>query len=154
VIVAADRIDVRVSRAKIAAALQVRVEGNPHLEPVVLSIEAKLRRAGKGKRLIIANGANAEIDQGITELIKEAFSIRNQLLSGSDDSIEAMSGRVGINKFRLTSLVRPSYLAPGIIRALLAGRHPIELTPTRLLRLSKDLPHDWQEQRQYLGFAG
>src|SRR5437867_7072954 len=89
----------------------------------------------------------------LAELIKEAFSIRNQLLSGSDDSIEAMSARLGMNKFRLTSLVRLSYLAPGIIRALRAGRHPIALTPTRLLRLSKDLPHDWQEQRQFLGFA-
>ena len=38
--------------------------------------------------------------------------------------------------------------------ALLKGRQPIELTPTRLLRLSKDLPHDWIEQGQFLGFAG
>jgi hypothetical protein len=36
---------------------------------------------------------------------------------------------------------------------LLEGRQPIELTPTRLLRLSKDLPHDWSEQRHVLGFA-
>jgi hypothetical protein len=153
VIVGADRIDVRLSRAKIAGALQVRVQSKQDLDPVVLSIEAKLRRAGKGKRLIIANGATAEVNPGIVELIKEAFSIRNQLLSGSDDSIEAMSARIGMNKFRLTSLVRLSYLAPGIIRALLVGRHPIALTPTRLLRLSKDLPHDWQEQRLFLGFA-
>ena len=124
----------------------------PDLEPVVLSFAAKLRRAGKGKRLIIANGANAEVNQGIAELLKEAFAIRNQLLSGSDDSFEAMSARIGMNKFRLTSLVRLSYLAPGIIRALLA-RHPIALTPTRLLRLSKDLPHDWQEQHHFLGCA-
>src|SRR5438046_9991772 len=75
----------------------------PALDPVVLSIAAKLRRAGKGKRLVIANGANAEVNQGIAKLIKEAFSIRNQLLSGSDDSIEAMSARLGMNKFRLTS---------------------------------------------------
>jgi site-specific DNA recombinase len=141
------------NRANIAAALQVRVQSEPNLNPVVLSIEAKLRRAGKGKRLIIANGASAEINQGLVELIKEAFAIRNRLLSGSDDSIEAMSARLGTNKFRLTSLVRLFYLAPGIIRALLAGRHPIALTPTRLLRLSKDLPHDWQEQRRFLGFA-
>jgi site-specific DNA recombinase len=33
------------------------------------------------------------------------------------------------------------------------GHQPIELTPTRLLRLSKDLPHDWKEQRLFLGFA-
>ena len=31
--------------------------------------------------------------------------------------------------------------------------HPIELTPTRLLRLSKNLPHDWKEQRRFLDFA-
>jgi site-specific DNA recombinase len=102
---------------------------------------------------VIANSATAEVNQGIVELIKEAFSIRNQLLSGSDDSIEAMGARLGTNKFRLTSLVRLSYLAPGIIRALLAGWQPIALTPTRLLRLSKNLPHDWQEQRHFLGFS-
>jgi site-specific DNA recombinase len=153
VILAADRIDIHLNRAKIAAALQAGVRDKPDLEPVVLSFAAKLRRAGKGKRLIIANGANAEVNQGIAELIKEAFAIRNQLLARSDDSIEAMSARLGMNKFRLTSLVRLSYLAPGIIRALLAGRHPIALTPTRLLRLSKDLPHDWQEQRHFLGCA-
>jgi site-specific DNA recombinase len=42
---------------------------------------------------------------------------------------------------------------PEILGALLAGRHPIELTPTRLLRLSKNLPHDWKKQRRFLGFA-
>ena len=146
VIITVDRIDIHLNRAKIAAALEVRVPGAPDLEPAVLSIEAKLRRAGKGKRLMIANGASAEFNQGIVEPIKEAFAIRNDLLSGSDDSIEAMSARLGMNKFRLTSLVRLSYLAPGIIRALLAGRHPIELTPTRLVRLSKDSLRDWLEQ--------
>jgi hypothetical protein len=33
------------------------------------------------------------------------------------------------------------------------SKHPIELTPTRLLRLSKNLPHDWKKQRRFLGFA-
>ena len=95
--VAADRIEIQLSRAKIAAALQVGERGQrPDLDPVVLSIEAKVRRAGKGKRLVIANGAEAEVNAGLVEIIKEAFAIRNQLLSGSHDSIEAMSGRLGI----------------------------------------------------------
>jgi hypothetical protein len=54
----------------------------PDLDPVVLSIEAKVRRAGKGKRLVIENGAEAEVNAGLVEMIKEAFAIRNQLLSG------------------------------------------------------------------------
>jgi site-specific DNA recombinase len=78
---------------------------------------------------------------------------RFELLSGSHDSIEAMSGRLGMNKGRLTSLIRLSHLAPEIVGALLAGRHPIELTPTRPLQLSKNLPHDWKEQHCFLGFA-
>jgi site-specific DNA recombinase len=132
--VAADRIEIRLSRAKVAAALEAgEWSQRPDLDPVVLSIEAKLLRAGKGKRLVIGNDARLDVNEDIVELIKEAFAIRNQLLSGSDDSIP--------------------HLAPEIVGALLAGRHPIELTPTRLLRLSKNLPHDWKEQRGFLGFA-
>ena len=86
-------------------------------------------------------------------MIVEAFSIRTQLFSGADDSIEAMTQRLGAGKGHLTALVRLSYLAPDIVRALLEGRQPIQLTPTRLLKLSKDLPHDWREQRRFLGFV-
>jgi site-specific DNA recombinase len=152
--IAADRIEIRLSRAKVAAVLGAEgASQRSDLDSIVVSIEAKLRRSGKGKRLVIENGAEAEVNAGLVELIKKAFAIRNRLLSGSDDSIEAMSGRLGMNKCRLTSLNRLSYLAPEIVRALLAGRHPIELTPTRLLRMSKNLPHDWKEQRCFLGFA-
>jgi site-specific DNA recombinase len=149
VTIAANRIDIWLSRAKIAAALEAGGRSHrPDLDPITLSIEAKLQRGGKGKRLVIANGAEAEVNAGLAAMIGEAFAIQKQLLSGLDASIEAMSGRLGMNKCRLTSLIRLSYLAPDIVRALLEGRQPIELTPTRLLRLSKDLPHDWSEQRR------
>ena len=69
----ADRIEIQLSGAKIAAALQVGERGQrPDLDPVVLSIEAKVRRAGKGKRLVIGNGAETEVNAGLVELIKEA----------------------------------------------------------------------------------
>jgi len=38
-------------------------------DPVVVSIEAKLRRAGKGKRLVIENGAEAEVNAGLAAMI-------------------------------------------------------------------------------------
>jgi hypothetical protein len=40
-----------------------------------------VRRAGKGKQLVIGNGAETEVNAGLVELIKEAFAIRNQFLS-------------------------------------------------------------------------
>jgi site-specific DNA recombinase len=153
VTLAANRIDIWLNRAKIAAALEAGGGSQrPDIDPLVVSIEAKLRRAGKGKRLVIQNGVEAEVNEGLVALIKEAFAVRNQLLSGSDDSIESMSGRLTMNKGRLTSLVRLSYLAPDIVRALVAGRQSSALTPSRLLRLSRNLPHDWKEQRCFLGF--
>jgi hypothetical protein len=76
---------------KVAEALEVgRQSQRPDLDPVVVSIEAKLQRAGKGKRFVIENGATIEVNERLNELIKEAFATRNQLLSGSDASIEAM----------------------------------------------------------------
>jgi hypothetical protein len=89
---AANRIDIWLNRAKIAAALEAGGRSQrPYLDPVVLSIEAKLRRAGKGKRLVIANGAEAEVNAGLVELIKDAFTIR---IRNSTDGWAARSMRV------------------------------------------------------------
>jgi hypothetical protein len=38
------------------------------------------------------------------------------------------------------------------VRTIIDGRQPIDLTRTRLLHFSKDLPHDWHEQRRFLAF--
>ena len=74
---------------------------------------------GKGKRLVIRNGAETEINAGLIELIKEAFAIRNQFLSGSDASIEAMSGSLGTNKCRLTATeISSSGFHPPLRRSL------------------------------------
>jgi hypothetical protein len=99
-----------------AAALEAGGTSRPSdLDPIVVSIEAKLRRAGKGKRLVIENGAGAEVNAGLAAMIAEAFAVRNQLLSGSDASIEAMTERLGIAKGRLTSLVRESDGGTGLV---------------------------------------
>jgi hypothetical protein len=70
------------------------------------------------------------------------------------DCIEdAMAARLAVRRDYLAVLMRLSYLSPEIIRAIAAGEQPIELAPTRLVALSRNLPHDWQEQRRLLGFS-
>ena len=63
------------------------------VEPFVLSIPASLRRAGKGVRLVIGNGAAKAIDDGLASLIARAIATRNMFLAGRDDSIDAMASR-------------------------------------------------------------
>ena len=62
------------SMARVNAARDIFAD----LDPVVVLIEAKLRRAGKGKRLVIENGAEAEVNAGLAAMITEAFAIRKQ----------------------------------------------------------------------------
>ena len=45
-----------------------------------------------------------------------------------------------------------AFLAPDIVEAIRDGRQPIDLTATRLLRMS-ELPMSWATQRRVLGFA-
>jgi site-specific DNA recombinase len=63
-----------------------------------------------------------------------------------------MANRTGTSRTYVTSLVRLTYLAPDIVRAILDGRQPVDVSMTRLMTSTKDLPHDWAAQRRTLGF--
>ena len=125
----------------------------PEAALIEVSITAKLRRAGQGIRLVIGNGTADGPDDRLVGLLRDAFTTREALLSGRDDSIDAMASRLGVSRLHLTSLFRLSYLSPQIIRAILDGQPTADLTAARLMSLAKDLPHDWQEQWRHLGFA-
>lgn len=149
-----DRIDVFIDSAELAATLGARDAGlTKCVADIVLATEATLHRVGKGKRLLIGGVAQSEINTELVDLMKFAFSVRQALLSGMDDSIEAMTNRLGVRRGHLSAVCRLTYLSPDIVRDCMAGRQPRELTPTWLLKLGKDLPHDWPAQRSYLGFA-
>jgi site-specific DNA recombinase len=50
------------------------------------------------------------------------------------------------------AVLRLTFLAPDITRAILEGRHPQDLTARKLLAHSR-LPLTWPEQRRTLGFG-
>jgi DNA invertase Pin-like site-specific DNA recombinase len=117
-----------------------------------LPIEAKLRRAGKGIRLVVGGGIGEKPNGQLVALLRDALATRDALMTGRDETIDAMGRRLGVKRDYLSAHMRVTYLAPDIVRALMSGRYPPELTPARLLSLCKDLPHDWQLQGAVLGF--
>ena len=84
-------------------------------------------------------------------LLRDAHATRDALMSGRDETIDAMAQRLGIKRDYLSARMRLTYLAPDIVRVLVAGRLPDGLTPAGLLFMCKDLPHDWPLQRAALG---
>jgi DNA invertase Pin-like site-specific DNA recombinase len=114
-------------------------------------VKARLRRAGKGMRLIVGGAVAGKPNPALISLVARAFEIREQFLSGSDDSLQSMTRRLRKTRGHLSSLVRLSYLSPKIVRVILDGEQPMELTATRLLAAATSLPVSWTEQHEALG---
>ncbi len=118
---------------------------------IELTIDAKLRRAGKGIRLVVGGGVAYKPDGDMIALLRDAHATRDALMSGRDETIDAMAQRLGIKRDILSAQMRLTYLAPDIVRALVLGRPVDGLTPAGLLTSCKDLPHDWLLQRAVIG---
>ena len=146
-----DRITIEIGTVGLGNTLGIGGAATDAPQPTIaLSVAVALRRAGKGKRLII--GDRTQINPRLVQLLQEAFAARDLLLAHTDESLNAITARLGKSKGHMTLLLRLSYLAPSIVDHILAGRSPANLGPHRLRRLSKDLPLDWGGQRRFLGF--
>ncbi|MBL8884925.1 MAG: recombinase family protein [Hyphomicrobium sp.] len=153
VVLTPDRIAIEIGTAGLGDTLGVDVTtADTSQQTVVLSVAAALRRAGKGKRLIIGERNRAAINPHLVRLLQEAFSTKDLLLANTDESMNAITARLGKSKGHMTLLLRLSYLAPSIVDDILGGRAPTNLWPHRMMRMSKDLPLDWAGQRRFLRF--
>ena len=54
-------------------------------------------------------------------------------MSGRDATIDALAQRLGVKRDYLSAHMRLTYLAPDIVKDLLAGRQPEELTAAAAL---------------------
>ena len=137
----ADGVDVTIGVGRLALALGAPViSGNDAGATIDLSVAAKLRRSGQGKRMVIGDPYQTVSDTSLVDVMKEAVAARQKLLADTDETLNELTERITKSKGRLSALMRLSYLAPHIIGDILAGRQPPELSVKRLLRTSQDLP--------------
>jgi hypothetical protein len=90
-------------------------------------------------------------DPGLVRLIARAHYLKEKLISGGGASLREIARRESVENSYFTRLVRLTYLAPDITKAILDGRQPPGLTASRLMRDTR-FPLDWKEQRKALGF--
>ena len=77
--------------------------------------------------------------------------LANQLTSGKARSITDLANSTGTNAAEISRILPLAFLAPDMVRDILDGRQPIEMTAKRLSRLDH-LPIKWKDQRSLLGF--
>ena len=91
-------------------------------------------------------------DARLIKLLIRAHRFNAALVGSADIPFATLAEQEGVSRSYFTRLVRLSYLAPDITKAILDGNQPPHLTADKLLAHSR-LPLAWQEQRVLLGFA-
>ena len=158
----ADRIDILLNPISLVRWLS---RTDSHAEPiaatqsdtdspfVTLTIPARLKRVGKEMKILIENGSEPETpDASLVRVLVRAHAIRDRFLANKTLTLDEVAKSEGIVPSYVTRLFRLTLLAPDIVSAILAGKHPPELNARKLLDDTR-LPLDWNEQRRSLGFA-
>jgi hypothetical protein len=133
-----DRVDIMIDRIALVMRLAptaVTVEptaasqNTSAVGPLVLSIAARLRRAGKEMRMVIDDGSGpANIDAGLVRVLLRGFAIRDQLFADHGLTLNDVAEPEGMNPSYATRLFRLSFLAPDNVATILDGRQPPERT--------------------------
>ena len=126
-----------------------------HDETVILSLPARLRRAGREVRMAIDGTdpfAMTKPDARLIKLLLRARRFNTTLIESDGVPFATLAEREGVSRSYFARILRLSYLAPDITRAILDGCQPRDLTAEKLLEHSR-LPLAWHDQRDALGFA-
>ena len=123
---------------------------------VLVSLPVRLSRIGQGKRLVIdaprTPGDAGNPDPTLIKLLVRAHNLKDKLRRQPGIRLAGFSARENLNPSYAVRLVRLTFLAPGITRAILEGRQPAGFTAQKLITHSA-LPRAWPDQRRALGFA-
>jgi site-specific DNA recombinase len=128
-------------------------EGDADQHLITITEPVALRRAGREMALLVGSTIAADrSDPSLVRLIAKAWVLREALVLSNAPSLTAFAKEQGISQSYATRLVRLAWLAPGLVEAILEGRHPGGVTASALMRDTR-IPTDWQDQRKALGFA-
>jgi site-specific DNA recombinase len=150
-----DQVDIHLRPTGLSALFNTAVTPSLREETVILSVPARLRRAGMEIRMVVDRTdpfAVVKPDPRLIKLLIRARRFNATLVQSEDVAFAALALREGVSRSYFTRVVRLSYLAPDITQAILDGRQPCDLTAVKLLAHSR-LPLGWHDQRTALGFA-
>ena len=158
----AEHVEIRLNRHRLHDLIKVRSLGPFFADPapashpgdiLKLKVKARLQRVGREMKLVVYNAEDpAAADPGLLRIVARAHDFQERLIQGPDLTVPAIASQERLTIGYLSRLLRLPSLAPDIVTAIINGKHPLELSAKRLMRLALKLPIDWPAQRKLLGF--
>jgi len=121
----------------------------------MLSVAALVKRTGMETRLLVQGASSGECrtpDRGLLRLIGQARRFHDMVITSQGKTITELAKEAGVTPSWFTRVLRLSFLAPEISKAILQGHQPVTLT-AKALMLQGNLAPAWSRQRMELGFA-
>jgi site-specific DNA recombinase len=152
-----ERVELQIRRARLATLLgiapaTIASSDQDDATILTLSVAAQLRRSGKEMTMRIERSVRfARPNPSLIKLIVRAHLFKARLLHSAGGKFAELARREKLNRSYYARIVRLSYLAPDITRAILDGRQPPDLSAAALLN-HPSLPLAWPQQRKALGF--
>jgi site-specific DNA recombinase len=120
---------------------------------LTLEVKARLQRVGREMRMLVENGDDQTLaDPGLLRIIARAHDIQVRLMQSTDLPLHVIASQERVTPGYVSRLLRLPLLAPDIVTAIVNGKNPPQLTAKKLMRLALEIPIDWTEQRELLGF--
>jgi hypothetical protein len=85
-------------------------------------------------------------------LLARAQRFHSMIMRGEEKTMADLASEAGVSPSYFTRVLRLSFLAPEIVKAIVRDRHPPELTAKRL-SLHIRLPSGWHDQIALLGIV-
>lgn len=150
-----DRVVIKIDNRSLLNAIGAEGAIQPSSSDLIIEREAIRLRRGKALRLIIpatsaGQGMSLRDDKLVT-LLAESREIMNQITTNPDKSVPTLAAEQGRCRVRMMKVAKLVCLDPYIVTAIVEGRQPLNLSPSKLL--AADLPLAWPEQRRVLGFS-
>ena len=114
-----------------------------------VTVPFAIRKRGGRKLVITPDGVaavaapRARVDSALLKALARGFRWRKLLETGDFATIEEIAASERINPSYVSRVLRMTLLAPEIVEAILAGRHPPGLTMARAMQ---PFPVGWKRQ--------
>lgn len=148
-----ERIEVHPEKLVIAVNSQILIsETSEATETIKLEYCLTQKRRGVETRLVIGGTPLGMPDAKLIDVIAKARDWDAKLKSGDYKSLIDIAAIEIMDKAEVSRTLPLAFLASSIIRDILKGHQPVDLTADILRRRSSNLPLCWKSQRVYLGF--
>jgi site-specific DNA recombinase len=149
-----DSIHIQIMRSGLANMLAEpnagRIDDSEELFGLV--VPTQLKRRGIEAKLVLQTAHDGPLppNMKLVSLLADAHRWIDDLAQGRAISVRDLARQNNRDTSEVCRTLPLAFLAPDIVKAILDGRQPFDLTPHQLKRM--DLPLQWEDQHRQLNF--